>query len=140
MISFFQTDLDFRDLNHESDDEKIRLMLLSPLVYSSLLLRRDIHVPTKFVTDLGSVPQILWNVVPPISRADGAFVVHDWLYQEGGVTREEADGVLLEAMIARHVKSDRAHTIYYGVRLGGWHAWRKYRKMEKVELEAKGLL
>jgi hypothetical protein len=51
----FRSDLDFRDLNRGSG--KIRLLLLSDLVYDSAELKRTIRVPAKFVTDLASIPQ-----------------------------------------------------------------------------------
>jgi Protein of unknown function (DUF1353) len=136
MITAFHTPLDFRDLNRESPG-RLRLMLLAAFLYSSALLQRQIRVPATFVTDLGSVPRWLWSLVPPIGPADAGYVLHDWLYQAGGVTRGEADGVLYEAMRAAGVSAGLAWTVYGGVRACGWWSWRKYRRMERVEVEAK---
>ncbi len=133
----FLSDLDFRDLNHEIPGTKLRLMLLAVLLYFSARLGRAVRVPAGFVTDLGSVPRIAWSVVPPIGRADGGYVLHDWLYQAGGVTRAEADAVLYEAMRVAGVNRVLAWTIWSGVRVGGWHAWGAYRRRDAVEVAAK---
>lgn len=136
-MSAFLSDLDFRDLHHESKGGEIRLMLLAPLVYESDLLGRRIIVPARFVTDLGSVPQVLWSVVPPIGKADCAFVMHDWCYQTGMVTRDQADGAMREAMRVCNVRKALSTAIYVGVRVGGWVSWNRYRKAAVVEVAAK---
>ena len=58
-----------------------------------------------------------------------AAVIHDILYrsQPAGVTRAQADLVLLEAMLASGVRRTQALAIYAGVRAGGWWAWRANR-------------
>jgi hypothetical protein len=140
----FRSDLDFRDLNRGSG--KIRLLLLSDLVYDSAELKRTIRVPAKFVTDLASIPQILWNILPPIGAYDAAAVVHDYLYTFGGfqrglatppgfeplryveyLDRGQADRVLLEAMEVLEVSRWKRRAIYAGVRGGGWKAWGDHR-------------
>lgn len=140
MKAAFRSDLDFRDLNRGSGP--IRLLLLSDLVYDSATLIRTIRVPAKFVTDLASIPQILWNILPPIGAYDAAAVVHDYLYTLGGferslvappgyeplryiehVTRAQADRVLLEAMEVLDVEWWKRRAIYAGIRIGGWKAW-----------------
>src|SRR4051812_5700781 len=88
MKAAFRSDLDFRDLNRGSGP--IRLLLLSDLVYDSAILVRTIRVPAKFVTDLASIPQILWNILPPIGAYDAAAVVHDYLYTLSGFERSLA--------------------------------------------------
>ena len=137
MISEFIGDLDFRDLNRTAPTDEIRLMLLAPLVYNSALLDRQITVPAKYVTDLASVPRLLWNIVPPIGKYDCAAVIHDWLYQKGTVTRDQADAVLLEGMRVYGIKKSLRAVIYAGVRVGGWVPWNKYRKAAVVEVAGK---
>ncbi|MFV2733470.1 DUF1353 domain-containing protein, partial [Escherichia coli] len=39
-----------------------------------------IAVPAGYVTDLASVPRILWSVFPPHGRYAKAAIIHDWLY------------------------------------------------------------
>jgi len=85
-------------------------------------------VPKGFQTDLASIPQILWNILPPIGAYDAAAVLHDFLYVTGYLPeRGQADAVLEEAMKVLGVGDTKRRLIYWGVRLGGWRIWRKYR-------------
>jgi Protein of unknown function (DUF1353) len=101
-------------------------------------LRVVIVVKAGFKTDLASIPRALWNILPPVGKYDAAAVLHDCLYQLGGVpylygtiTRAEADAVLLEAMGVLGVSRWQRWTIYAGVRAGGWKVWNKYRAAEQ---------
>jgi hypothetical protein len=92
--------------------------------YGVIMVERD------FVTDLASVPRLWWNILPPQSIAEEA-VLHDWLYSNQDkhkLTRLKCDNLLLEAMIAQGQGWWKRQTIYRGVRLGGWLAWRNKRK------------
>lgn len=85
-------------------------------------------VQAGFKTDLASIPRPLWAVLPPLGKYDAAAVVHDFLYKNNGVTRKQADDVLLEAMVVLGVRPTQRWAIYAGVRLGGWCVWNKYRR------------
>lgn len=82
-----------------------------------------IKVPALFVTDLGSIPRVFWNVLPPIGPASLGFVVHDYLYATQTCSRAQADGVLLRAMKSTRTNWAARWLIYLGVRVGGWYAW-----------------
>jgi hypothetical protein len=84
-----------------------------------------ITVPARFETDLGSIPRIFWNVLPPIGPASLAFVVHDYLYATQTCPRSDADGVLFRAMKATGTHWAAVWLIYLGVRVGGWYAWKE---------------
>lgn len=86
-----------------------------------------IEVPIGQKTDFGSVPQILWNVLPPIGLATRAFVLHDYLYTAQIYTRLKSDNVLLEAMVVLGVNPVKRWFIYAGVRMGGWSAWNGHK-------------
>ena len=109
------------------DDGGFPMALVTPFVYASDRLHRLILVPAGFRTDLASIPRVLWNVLPPVSKADHAAVIHDFLYQTGGVTRADADAVLNEAMEVAGVARVQRWLIYAGVRVGGWKVWNAYR-------------
>jgi hypothetical protein len=103
-----------------------------------------VKIPPGFVTDFASVPRILWNILPPTGLYGKAAVVHDWLYQHRTlvklqtakaipiivqiVDRGEADSILLEGMEVLGVSWFTRHTIYAGVRVGGWKPWNEYRR------------
>jgi hypothetical protein len=57
-----------------------------------------ITVPVGTITDLTSVPRILWAVFPPHGRYAKAAIVHDYLYAQGIGSRAWANRVFLEAM------------------------------------------
>lgn len=111
------------------EDEGKYRMLLKPLAFDSTTLGRIISVPEGYRTDYASVPRILWNILPPTGRYTKAAVIHDYLYEYGECTREEADAVFLEAMEDLGVSYLVRHSMWLGVRFGGWVGWNKYRKV-----------
>lgn len=84
-----------------------------------------LRIPAGFVTDFASIPQALWNILPPAGAYARAAVVHDFLYRTRGLaTRAEADGVFLEAMGELRVSWRRRHAMWLGVRIFGGRAFR----------------
>lgn len=84
-----------------------------------------IRVPAGFLTDLASVPQILWNLVPPHGKYAKAAIVHDYLYSFGIGTKEYADNVFLEGMTVLGVPKWKRMVMYTAVRLFGRGAYKK---------------
>ena len=82
-----------------------------------------VTVPTGFVTDFASIPQIFWSVLRPDGEYAYAAVVHDYLYWTQTRSREEADDILKMAMEDFEVGAVTAGTIYSAVRMGGQFAW-----------------
>ncbi|WP_293369806.1 DUF1353 domain-containing protein [Phenylobacterium sp.] len=98
-----------------------------------------IKVPKGFVTDLASIPQPFWSLLPPDGPWAKAAVIHDFLYytQGSGVwkchastiirktdyTRPEADWILRDAMADRGVDAFHRNVIYLAVRFGGQRGW-----------------
>ena len=83
-----------------------------------------VTVPDGFMTDLASVPRLLWPIVPPHSPDyAAAAVLHDYLYEwnEGMFTKVVADGIFYEAMRVLGVPAWRAIMMYLAVRL--WNDW-----------------
>lgn len=125
----------------------------SQVVYYSAVLKNLVLVPVGRVTDFASIPQILWNLYPPVDYAEAA-VIHDELYtrQElNGVpiTRAQADSVFLEALQLRKLphgmKLRRFHKtrlffryrgFYYALRAAGFKAWNDHtREKEEAQRE-----
>ena len=101
--------------------------LADPVVYKTHA-GQTITVPVGFKTNLASVPQIFWNIIPRDGNYTPAAIVHDWLYSahaiEGKpITRADADRVLLEAMEDLQINWLTRRTIWAAVRLGGWACW-----------------
>lgn len=98
--------------------------LLAPLVYGSDRAGHTITVPKGFQTDFASVPRVPIAFWLTGDTAHEAAVVHDYLYQTHGVgTRQQADGVFLEAMAAMGIPGWRRQLMYQAVRLCGGAAW-----------------
>jgi hypothetical protein len=97
-----------------------------------------IIVPLGFVTDLASVPRVVWPFYPPDGPWAKAAVIHDFLYATKGTgewhtqrgitradpySRKEADDILKEAMADRNVGKWEQGVIWSSVRLGGAGGW-----------------
>ena len=118
------------------DEHGLPFILHQPLVYWTKVGApagkiNKITVPAGFKTDMASIPRFFWRVLPPIGRYDKAAVVHDYLYHFNGVTRKQADDILLEAMHVLKVVNWQCNVIYGGVRVGGGKPWNEYRQKEK---------
>lgn len=85
---------------------------------------RVITVPAGFTTDFASI-KVLHNAFLFVLFAlvsgygNYAATVHDWLYEHGSLTRNEADAVLYRALRAEGVARWRAWLMWAGVRIGG---------------------
>jgi hypothetical protein len=120
-------------LKGEFRDNGRRMELLAPLEYTDD--DRTVVVLTGFVTDFNSIPRGLWNIFPPWQFPQ-AGVVHDFLYQTGGVSRSEADAVhqrILKELGCPWIKRRAAHL---ALRACGWAVWRRYRKAEAEKAAA----
>ncbi|EFI4072610.1 DUF1353 domain-containing protein [Escherichia coli] len=91
------------------------------------------RVPEGYVTDLASVPRILWSVFPPHGRYAKAAIIHDWLYDNALRTKREADKIFLDAMCVLGVPRWRRVLMYAAVRLFGRGNYGevRYKPLEK---------
>ncbi len=117
-----------------------RFTLFKPIVY----IARDgtVYVmPEGAQTDGASTPQAIWDVLPPFGQYWLAALLHDCAYQntlqiEGkdsmlsiaNLTKEQSDSLLKEAMESLGVHEADVETIYQGVHIGGFKAFRDDRK------------
>lgn len=141
--------LDVRDLTGQGDSKGDRpfVQLLAPLVYlpsnggnleelasKSLLVElRTILVPIGFKCDAASIPRLVWGIYPPWSKANRAAVVHDYLCSIQVCSRETADGLFRDALLACGVSSSRAWIMWKAVRIGGGKRWER-EIPEKIEM------
>lgn len=101
---------------NDDDDEVPQWRLLSPLVYQSDLLGRDVTMPGGFVTDFASVPRAPVAYFLAGNSGNRAAVVHDYLIVSKEVDRRTADKVFKEALTASGVDDWRATVMYLAVR------------------------
>lgn len=115
-MSRFLCDLDTRLVDEFRDIHQ----LLAPLKYESDLLGLTVTVPKDFRTDFASVPRIVGAYLLFGGKGRRAAVVHDFLYSGGiEVTREVADQVFREALIATGYSAFTVGAMYAAVRVGG---------------------
>lgn len=115
-----------------TDVDSKRRRLNKPLRYYSKLLDRVIEIPVGEVSDGRSVPW--WTGVGFIlygGRNCPAAWVHDYLYRTGTVSRELADAVFREALIAEGERPSAAAVMYGAVRTFGWWPHGRYRRQER---------
>src|SRR5262249_50982564 len=116
-------------LRLEDSDTPDEWVVTDPLIWLEPGRGRLI-VPAGTMTDLASIPRLLRNLraLDPNGRSRRPAVLHDWLYQTGEKTRAEADQLLRRALLAEGVNRSVARIYWFGVRLGGWLAWRAHRR------------
>ena len=111
----------------ELEEKEGTWVLVEPLVYRSELLDETIEVPTGFLTDFASTPRLPFIYSWYGDRAHRESVLHDFFYFTAYVSRAKADKVFLEAMKARGKSLFVRQGMFWGVRLGGWKAWKEHR-------------
>lgn len=103
-------------------------ILLEPFKFYSAVNLRTFTVPAGTVTDLASIPRILWSIFPKVGRQDGPSVVHDGGYSGVLVdvmgnplrpTKKVVDGLFLEGMLVAGVSPRKAKEMYWAVRMFG---------------------
>jgi hypothetical protein len=123
----FITDLEMKEIG-EMNGRSV-YVLLSALVYFSEMGKRY-TVPAGFQSDLASVPRLpvlygIWG-----DRAHREALLHDFLYRKDSdpvVSFGEANGLFLEAMGSRGVKTFIRFPMYAGVALGGIFSYHKLK-------------
>ena len=107
--------------------KRAKWRLVKPLIYFSVVAKAQLEVPEGFVTDFASVPRIpiLFDLLG--DQGQMAAALHDWLYTAPHPlpSREHADDVLKEALIAQGMDEAEAILMFLGARLGGESAYTK---------------
>ena len=89
----------------------------------------EIHVKAGFITDFASIPAFARLFLPKLGRYNKAAVIHDAIYRNaipGYIfTRKEADTIFRDGMKDLGVAKWRINIMYWGVRIGGWMAWKQ---------------
>ena len=96
---------------------------------------KEVIVPRYFKSDGASVPRFFWRLVFPSSdtKAIRAAFAHDYIYRmhPDGWTKEDADRMFHDLLIADGVSKFRAWLAYKGVSwFGGW-AWKTHGRCWK---------
>lgn len=92
-----------------------------------------IIVPKGFITDLASVPRILWVFFPPFGKYTRAAIIHDYLYSELNdtfINRYWADKIFIFIMKEHGVSTYKRVSMYRAVRMFGEPSWKRKIKNE----------
>ncbi|MCZ2109452.1 MAG: DUF1353 domain-containing protein [Dehalococcoidia bacterium] len=76
-------------------------------------------VPAGFRTDFASVPRLFTWLVPTSGEYTKAAVLHDWLLEESGISRHDADGIFRRTMRELGVSDLRRYVMWGAVRIAG---------------------
>jgi hypothetical protein len=129
-MSRFLTTLKTEKIGYDGSDRPV-LRLLGPLVYESDRFGL-IEVPAGFCTNYASVPRLPVIFLVAGDRAHEQACVHDFEYTVRRRTREEADGIFLEALgsplafpegLDHPVPPWLAQAMYRAVRIAGQSSW-----------------
>jgi hypothetical protein len=105
-----------------------RWILIDSLVYESIRYRGVFIAPRGFQTDLASIPQPLWSIIPKIGDHDMAAVLHDAAYAHALLTRtgerihcvkHVADNLFAEALCECPIPGLRRWLMVRAVRMYG---------------------
>lgn len=77
-----------------------------------------VSVPEGFVSDLASIPRLLWSLFPPDGPYQEAAVLHDYLYSID-VPQWLCDAVFRHVMQFTGVPIWKRILLFWGVRIGG---------------------
>jgi hypothetical protein len=110
--------------------------LLEPLGYESDLLDCRVDAPTGFLTDWASVPRLPLMYLAYGGKGKKAAGIHDLLYHSRAVSREMADQVLREAMLACGYSRLTAWAFYQACRVGGQARWDQPNLQQSDAVEA----
>ena len=125
-VAYFHGAPEVRLLDQREGGREV-FALLRPFVAYSATLGRDITVPAGFQCDGESVPRVTGPFTGPPSVRAG--IVHDFLYRghltqpQANVTKEQADAVYLELMLAAGVDAISARIRHEGVVRFGQGSW-----------------
>ncbi len=85
-----------------------------------------IKIPPNFLFDFASMPKVLWSFIGhPAGRYGPAALLHDYLYATQTLTRWKSDKIFLDAMKILKVPLWKRQVMFWGVRVGGFIAWKE---------------
>lgn len=89
--------------------------------YKVIVDEEDVVVPKGFVTDLASIPRIIYPFFSPNdSYSIGPAILHDWMYREDvRFNRRESDDIFYYALLKNGTATPQAFMFYQAVRWFG---------------------
>lgn len=88
--------------------------------YNTQVLGFTVDIKKGFISDLASIPRVLWIFFPPFGRYTEAAIVHDYLYIRSDLPRQKCDEIFFVLMLRNNTNYYTAKLFYKAVRLFGW--------------------
>lgn len=104
-----------------------------PLTYRVGISNDSATVPRGFVTDLASIPPALQSLIQQNGPHLLPAVMHDYLYWMQTCTRDQADQLMMLAMMENKVPVRDRTAIYGAVRAAGAFAWDQNARERKAQ-------
>lgn len=98
------------------NQEPAIFMVAHPLIYKLNGTGTEIQVPVGFITDLASIPKVLWWWESPHERTLAPAILHDYLYWVQACSKDESDAVMYLAMKDVGMDGIDLKSIYAGIR------------------------
>ena len=91
------------------------------------------RVEEGYITDFGSIPRLLrWATSKDGIRNKLAYCFHDDAYETNRFgSQKKADRVCGAILLACGTSKYEVYKVYYGLRIGGWRAFNRYRKFDE---------
>jgi len=117
-------------LKPKSNGHKFEVMEFWIIIVNAI----TVMIPQGFWTDLAST-----GIFSPLNETMLPAILHDWLYYQQTmvgqpIKRKVADKIFLAGMKTTKVNVFKRNMYYYGVRLGGWKTWNRYKKIKLKKL------
>lgn len=68
-------------IRYDQDNSNPYIWIIEQEIIVELSDGSKLIIPKRFKTDFATIPKIFWSILPPIGRANLAFIIHDYLYQ-----------------------------------------------------------
>jgi len=94
--------------------------------------KKKITIPEWFTFDWASLPRVFYIVWTPMATDTLiAALIHDFVYKQQKLTREECDELFNEVMLITWVRHLKRVIYYIWVRLWGWVAYNNHKKVRQ---------
>lgn len=134
MIQYIDPQPLWQDISVKADQILLKAATPVILTFDYLGTTYTAHIPVGWVTDMGSVPAAVRNIIPNTGAVDIAYILHDAIYGTGWLSfcpeaaefsRKDADTVLWLKLKERGLGWLKSNIVYNVLRVfGGGKHWR----------------
>ena len=128
MIQYIDPQPLWQDISVKADQILLKAATPVTLTFDYLGTTYTAHIPVGWVTDMGSVPAAVRNIIPNTGAVDIAYILHDWLFTANNdlinITFDDANTILWLKLKERGLGAIKANLVYYSVKFFSRSHWR----------------